>query len=148
MWHCTKCRESVEDSFNVCWNCGTSKEGVEDPSFQRAEDVKATPIDIAAEPRPPTATPAGELTEHAIQAAVRRARTTRAVAAKCPHCGGFDLVRAVKLSQPAEAGSIGLRYWRWLIFGGTETLYVDLCKTCGSVARLYVHEVERHWITG
>jgi hypothetical protein len=148
MWHCTKCRESLEDSFNVCWSCGTSKEGVEDPSFQRAEDVAATPIDIAAEPRPPTATPAAGLTEHVIQAAERGTRASHALTSNCPHCGGADLVRAVKLSHPTEAGSIGLQYWRLLIFGGAETLYADLCKGCGSVVRLYVHEVERNWITG
>jgi hypothetical protein len=38
MWECPKCRESVEDDFGVCWNCGTSSTGVEDPQFAR-EDV-------------------------------------------------------------------------------------------------------------
>jgi hypothetical protein len=35
-WYCSKCRESVDSAFDVCWNCGTSKEGVEDPTFQKA----------------------------------------------------------------------------------------------------------------
>lgn len=35
MWSCSKCREQVEDSFDVCWNCGTSREGIEDPGFVR-----------------------------------------------------------------------------------------------------------------
>ena len=26
---CRKCREMVESTFDVCWNCGTSKDGVE-----------------------------------------------------------------------------------------------------------------------
>jgi hypothetical protein len=34
MWQCLKCREKIEDSFDVCWRCGTSKEGVADPQFQ------------------------------------------------------------------------------------------------------------------
>jgi hypothetical protein len=38
MWKCKKCHEEVEDSFAVCWNCGTSKEGIEDPSFRKADD--------------------------------------------------------------------------------------------------------------
>lgn len=42
MWNCKKCRERVEDSFEVCWSCGTSKEGVEDPSFQKADEREAT----------------------------------------------------------------------------------------------------------
>ena len=43
MWQCVKCREEVEDSFEVCWNCGTSREGIEDPTFQKAEDVAPAP---------------------------------------------------------------------------------------------------------
>lgn len=39
MWECKKCHETVEDSFEVCWNCGTSKEGVEDPSFRTEADA-------------------------------------------------------------------------------------------------------------
>ena len=36
MWKCNKCGENVEDSFDACWKCGTSKDGVEDSSFQSA----------------------------------------------------------------------------------------------------------------
>lgn len=36
-WKCGKCGEEVEAEFEVCWNCGTSKEGVEDPDFRREE---------------------------------------------------------------------------------------------------------------
>jgi hypothetical protein len=38
MWECRKCHERHETSFEVCWNCGTSKEGVEDPTFARTEE--------------------------------------------------------------------------------------------------------------
>ena len=37
MWICAKCREQVEPSFDVCWNCGTSKEGAEDPAFRKGD---------------------------------------------------------------------------------------------------------------
>jgi uncharacterized protein YbjQ (UPF0145 family) len=40
MWNCKKCYERVEDSFDVCWNCGTSKDGVEDPSFRRDAEAE------------------------------------------------------------------------------------------------------------
>jgi hypothetical protein len=39
MWQCVKCREKVEDDFAVCWNCGTSRDGTEDPEFRSADDV-------------------------------------------------------------------------------------------------------------
>src|SRR5262245_29513660 len=33
MWICSKCRTRVDDGFEVCWRCGTTIDGVEDPSF-------------------------------------------------------------------------------------------------------------------
>jgi hypothetical protein len=49
MWECQKCHERQEDSFEVCWNCGTSKEGVEDPAFARAdESEKASGPDVGS----------------------------------------------------------------------------------------------------
>ena len=43
MWDCTKCGERIEDSFEVCWNCGTWKDGREDPDFR----PEGTPEDRA-----------------------------------------------------------------------------------------------------
>jgi hypothetical protein len=43
MWPCLKCREKVADSFDLCWNCGTSRDGTEDPSFRRADSVDPVP---------------------------------------------------------------------------------------------------------
>jgi hypothetical protein len=37
-WTCSKCGETVDAGFLVCWSCGTSIEGVEDPSFVRADE--------------------------------------------------------------------------------------------------------------
>jgi hypothetical protein len=146
MWHCTKCRESIEDSFELCWNCGTSKDGVEDPSFRKAEDTEVAPS-AAFEARPSTV-PGAALTEHAIQTGERAARMGPSAPRKCPYCGGPDLLRAVRLGLTAEGGSVGLQYRTLLVFTGTEPLYADLCRACGSVARLYVRQTERPWITG
>lgn len=41
MWQCGRCQEQVEDNFEVCWNCGSSRDGSEDPDFQKADDVPA-----------------------------------------------------------------------------------------------------------
>jgi hypothetical protein len=43
MWTCPKCRSKVDDDFEVCWACGTTPEGVEDPEFVTADD--ADPIE-------------------------------------------------------------------------------------------------------
>jgi hypothetical protein len=63
MWNCPKCRERVVDGFDVCWNCGTSKDGIEDPTFVSAEDRPS-----GSESRGSTDTeerPAGEETQEA-----------------------------------------------------------------------------------
>ena len=39
MWNCPKCKTSVDDEFELCWSCGTSIEGVEDPEFVTADDA-------------------------------------------------------------------------------------------------------------
>src|SRR5262245_38523370 len=43
MWSCSKCRSKVDDAFEICWSCGTSPLGQEDPAFVRADE--AGPID-------------------------------------------------------------------------------------------------------
>ena len=39
MWQCPKCRSKVDDSFDVCWSCGTTPDGVEDPDFVTADEA-------------------------------------------------------------------------------------------------------------
>ena len=46
MWTCPKCAARVEPTFEVCWRCGTTAEGVEDPDFVTAEE--ANPIEDPA----------------------------------------------------------------------------------------------------
>ncbi len=41
MWQCRKCRERLEDQFDVCWNCGTAKNEGE------AEAVDVTVVESA-----------------------------------------------------------------------------------------------------
>ncbi len=39
MWNCPKCGTPIDSSFEVCWACGTSEEGIEDPNFVTADDA-------------------------------------------------------------------------------------------------------------
>jgi hypothetical protein len=70
MWTCPKCAAKVDPTFEVCWRCGTSREGVEDPSFVPADapPPPKSPLDLdmpeGDEPLPDLgASPAGELVE-------------------------------------------------------------------------------------
>jgi hypothetical protein len=40
MWTCPKRQSKVDDGFAVCWSCGTSPSGDEDPSFEHADRAK------------------------------------------------------------------------------------------------------------
>jgi hypothetical protein len=55
MWRCPKCRETVQKSFDVCWHCGTSRDGLEDQGFRaEPDDADATKAaDAVAPPRTP-----------------------------------------------------------------------------------------------
>jgi hypothetical protein len=33
MWKCTKCGQKVDDAYEICWACGTTVDGVENPHF-------------------------------------------------------------------------------------------------------------------
>jgi len=39
MWVCPKCQTMVESSYEVCWSCGTTIDGVEDPAFTTADEA-------------------------------------------------------------------------------------------------------------
>ena len=43
MWRCPKCRSKVADSFEVCWSCGTTADGIEDPNFVPADEADPIP---------------------------------------------------------------------------------------------------------
>jgi uncharacterized membrane protein YvbJ len=40
MWKCKKCGEELEDTFDACWNCGTSIEGAQATNVQKFEEIK------------------------------------------------------------------------------------------------------------
>lgn len=46
MWTCKNCHEEVEDSFEVCWKCGSTWDGVRDETFRREQDAG----EVAARP--------------------------------------------------------------------------------------------------
>jgi hypothetical protein len=43
MWICSKCNTRVEPDLDVCWRCGTTYQGEEDPDFVTADE--APPIE-------------------------------------------------------------------------------------------------------
>ena len=61
-WVCATCREEVEPSFDLCWNCGTHRDGTPDPDFRRVDDIATDGlsgtqrgVDVAGESTPDSA---------------------------------------------------------------------------------------------
>jgi hypothetical protein len=46
MWQCPKCKSKVDDSFDVCWSCGTTPDGIKDPDFVSADDADPIPDEV------------------------------------------------------------------------------------------------------
>lgn len=47
MWQCPRCGEEIEEAFDVCWACGTSREGVEDRLFKPVLDQAELPASVS-----------------------------------------------------------------------------------------------------
>ena len=43
-WKCPNCHEEVEHNFDICWRCGTDREGISDPEFAADWDENSQAI--------------------------------------------------------------------------------------------------------
>jgi hypothetical protein len=43
MWHCSGCGEAVADQFDICWKCGTGRDGTASEGFEREADDPSVP---------------------------------------------------------------------------------------------------------
>ncbi len=53
MWQCSNCGESLEETFDVCWNCGADRSGAIDGGFRPEPDDPSVPdpgIELPSEP--------------------------------------------------------------------------------------------------
>ncbi len=63
----------------------------------------------------------------------------------CPHCGSSDIIAGFKL-QAVRTEPVGLNYKAGRFFTESENLRAELCRTCGTVVRLYVNNAKRNWV--
>jgi hypothetical protein len=108
MWQCGKCTEKVEDNFDLCWNCGTSKEGVEDPAFKREGTGVDTSVrkGVAADRAAPSEAPPPAVTLASPGAAHLLARGLvwglRGLALVAAIWGLLNLINAMEASRVAN----------------------------------------------
>jgi hypothetical protein len=62
---------------------------------------------------------------------------------KCSHCGGAEIIHRLSFHQVGNANGL-LSYkdkegqWSWR----TEEVLADLCRSCGTIVRLYVDNTD------
>jgi len=74
----------------------------------------------------------------------------------CEHCGASQLISGLTVSASGGGGDVrpGLlcKPKKKGLFGRSwekekrETLFADLCTSCGTVQRLYVKDPKREWV--
>lgn len=125
MWKCTGCQEKIEDSFTVCWNCGTSCDGVPDPGFQSEKRIRP-PVPAEQVKGPPQKL-------------------------ECPNCHSHRVIPSVTIIDRDHGGpgelNVGIaRKPNAFIF--TQSEYVELrariCGSCGHT-ELFVNHPQRLW---
>ncbi|MFC1783449.1 hypothetical protein ACFL02_07670 [Planctomycetota bacterium] len=48
-WKCSRCGETVDADFDLCWNCGATPDGLENPDFVSETASKSTAADKSAD---------------------------------------------------------------------------------------------------
>lgn len=129
MWKCCKCHEENEESFEVCWSCGTSKDGIESLSFQKVDEID--PSSIKGQPVIVTSTGIAESSstypdQQKVELLV------------CLKCGSSDIIPDVRVFTHVEGFARDLQVEIYenpkaLMFKGsrTGTLTAFICGQCG-----------------
>ena len=63
----------------------------------------------------------------------------------CSHCGSRDIVAGLEFNLGTEVGTFGIAYRALAVFRGGEKVQAELCRACGTVARIYVNNTQRNW---
>ena len=117
-WTCPQCEQPVPDTFDICWNCRTSRDGTPDPNFVKPSQDSSR--DQAKE-------------APATQGPVRRHGP------QCPKCGSSKIIpRARVLAHGQYSADVQV-----VIYGNPDALIftdphygrlmADICGECGRV---------------
>jgi hypothetical protein len=129
-WKCLQCGQSVPGDFEVCWNCGASRDGKADPYFNRepAEDDDDDSVDEVEDNGGPAAEEDSE------------PRSTGRSGPRCPKCGSSKIIPRTRILDQGEYSDGSLKVVidgdpNALIF--KDRLYgrlaADVCGDCGHV---------------
>jgi hypothetical protein len=127
-WPCPNCGQSVPNTFDVCWNCGTGRDGTPDPDFLKdpPEDTPGETEEESAAENSPTVSPA-----------------------PCPKCGSTKIIPEIPIRDQGHYSDGFLQVVvegnpRALIFKDCfyGRLAADICGDCGHVELRVDHPQE------
>ena len=119
-WKCPQCSQSVPGGFEVCWNCGTSKDGVPDSDFGK-EPV--TDDGVLRTWQPP-----------------EQAAAVKQIGYQCPKCGSSKIIPRRRIPDQGQYSNGKLQV---IVDGDPDALIfkdrlyrqliADICGECGHV---------------
>jgi predicted RNA-binding Zn-ribbon protein involved in translation (DUF1610 family) len=128
-WRCSQCGQSVPSDFEVCWNCGTSQDGVPDSAFSKEP--------ASDDDRPRAWQPSGP------------AATTKPMIHPCPKCGSSKIIPHARILVQGTYSDGRLRVVvdgdpNALIFKDClyDQLTASICGDCGHVELTVSHPSE------
>jgi len=141
MWFCCKCHEQNEETFSFCWSCGTSKDGIENESFQGVDEIG--PSSITGQPVLVTST--GIINAEDFSSTYPDQQTVEQMV--CLKCGSSDIIPNVSIVTHGQGASqVEVEFYdnpKALIFKGTHTgtLTAYICGQCG-YTEMYVSNAQ------
>lgn len=134
-WTCSQCGQSVPGGFEVCWNCGTSQDGVADPDFSKEQ---TNDDDGFGAWQPP---------EHSVAA--------KQTAYRCLKCGSSKIIPNTKILDQGHYSDGKLQV---VVDGDPDALFfkdrlhdrllANICGDCGHVELKVEHaeELYEHYL--
>jgi hypothetical protein len=118
-WTCPQCHKPVPRTFDVCWNCGTSRDGTLDPNFVRE------PVDIPSDAPDDESTIEETAPRHGLL---------------CSKCGSSKIIPKARVIDQGRNSDGHLEV---VIYGKPDALLfkdrcygrltADICGECGHV---------------
>lgn len=159
MWECLKCGELVDSDFEVCWNCGASVSGEEDPEFRKADEFGTEEESSPAQIQSPEVL-SDETSNMAPQASPvlnprRDCQPSRSITPPelfCPRCGSHRIIPLTSLEVMVPGEHRGVLEARvdtdpdaWIMKGRTRSkLTARVCGNCGHT-EIYASDPEQLW---
>lgn len=144
-WICIKCGERHDSSFLVCWNCGTDRDGNEDPGFVRqGSEGRLEPASGSEVESPEGAAPS-------LHAAARELPSPPAC--KCAKCGSTRVLPDVQIMDQGDGSDGELKA---IVYAKPDAIFfknglsaevrANICGDCGHLELRVLHpeELYRH----